>query len=38
MELLSQLFDKNPLPLTKIEALNKFYNFGATKNAEILFK
>ena len=39
MELISQLFDNDQtLSISKIESLDKIYNFGSTKNAEILFK
>lgn len=39
MELISQLFDnEQTLTTPKIESLDRVYNFGSSKNAEILFK
>jgi hypothetical protein len=37
-ELLSQLYDKPALSCEKIESIEKYYNFGSTKNSEILFR
>ena len=37
-ELLSQLYEKPALSCEKIESIEKYYNFGSTKNSEILFR
>lgn len=37
-ELLGQLLDKDPLSQYKMVALDSYYKFGSTQNAEILFK
>lgn len=37
-ELLSQLIEKEPLSVDRIELINKFYEFGKSKNSEILFR
>jgi leukotriene-A4 hydrolase len=37
-ELLSQLLEKEPLSIAKIESLDRFYKFGSTENSEILFR
>lgn len=37
-ELISQLLNKEPLSCSKIDLLNKHYQFGETQNSEILFR
>jgi leukotriene-A4 hydrolase len=31
------IFSKQPLPIEKMEALDKYYGFGTTRNCEVLF-